>query len=213
MKTEELIKNLATDLPLTVGATRTRVSPLVALGSRWAVAALLLFGGIATTLPVRPDWAEHRQSLLFRLETLLWVFAVFAATAIVYQSGIPSRLKSRTLRLGLIPFAALMGLALARGGFEFEREWDLYRGRCGPLIMVIGVAMAVPLILWARSAAVTRLRVTAAWIALAAGSAGGLAMQFVCGHDEAVHLLVWHFMPVAAMTWVSVGLSKKYLSW
>jgi hypothetical protein len=92
--------------------------------------------------------------------------------------------------------------------FNFRRG-----GGCGPIIFLIGSLEAGILFLLARMAAPTDLSVTGGWIAVSAGALGSFLLQFMCPHDSALHLYIWHFTPVAALAYLGMRLGRKYLKW
>ena len=92
-------------------------------------------------------------------------------------------------------------------------QLDLYRSRCGWLIFTIGVVEALGFLIWARFAAPTRLAMTGVWIAVSSGALGSLMMQFVCPLEDSIHLLVFHYMPIALLALIAVKISRRFLSW
>ncbi|HNF59717.1 MAG TPA: NrsF family protein [Elusimicrobiota bacterium] len=212
MNTDELIRSIAGNL---VPASRVQ---------RWALSVWIAGTGAVAILafwilPFRADLHTRFFSLAYDAETLLCLLAFVLSTAVAYRSVLPGALTRREVAGAWVPPLVLLGLALVRFSPEAARaEWvgemSLYRGRCGFVILVIGALESGLLLFLARRGAPTRLGLTSAWIAIAAGSLGLFVTQFfVCAYENALHLLLWHFIPVFLLMTVTLPAGRRGLRW
>ncbi len=211
-KTNDLISHLGNDLR-TKGKERP-FEPFLAWIVGTAACLIILF----FIIRIRPDFTEHYTSSLFQIETALYFLAFMAGAVISYRSSIPLLLQKRDLYIGGALFTAAVALLLSKmplSGWESELQGELnfYRGRCGPMILGIALVESTLLMLLARRAAPIRPVLTGTWIALTAGTMGLFLMQFVCEHENFLHLILWHAAPVLGLSWVGAVSAKRLLKW
>jgi hypothetical protein len=80
-------------------------------------------------------------------------------------------------------------------------------------IVVLGVPIGA--LMYRMMSTAAPLRTSAAgWLAsLSAFAAGDLATRFICRHDQALHALAWHFLPVLVMGGTGVVLGRVLRRW
>jgi hypothetical protein len=215
--TSELIRRLSTGLePVRPMESEVGFYLKCLLG---LVPLLLAFGMI---LPMRDDLGAKFNQPGFLLETLLWLGFTGVGAGVVYRSAIPGLPTRRAIGLGmaiLLALAAVIFLRLptelAHEGFreQLREEMDLYRGRCGPIILIIATMSSTGLYAWSRKTAPVNRPQTGAWIALTSGALGSFLMQFACAHDNSLHLLIWHFVPIFALAFLSTQVARVLLRW
>ena len=184
----------------------------------WSTASLLLVGAMLVVLPFRADLPGRSASAFFRTETLLFLALFFASTFVAFRSAVPSLLRSAEVRLGVgLLVLAVLGIvsrfSFGQLGAEWAGEMDFYRGRCGPIILILGGLDVALIALLARKTAPTRPWLTGAWIGLSAGSLGLFGMQFICSHENFLHLFIWHLVPVAALVAGGDVIGRRFLRW
>jgi hypothetical protein len=212
MQTHELIQDLS---------TQSFPAPDV---RRWALAVWIGGTGLVLALslallPFRQDLHVRMADGAYRAQTVLSFFAFFVASAVAYRSSFPARLTRRDILWGWVPPLLLLALVLYRltpSAFvaEFAGELTYRRGGCGVVIFSIGLLESGLLLFLARRGAPTRLGLTAAWIAVAAGGLGLFVTQFfVCYLENAFHLLLWHFAPVFLLIGILPRWGNRWLRW
>lgn len=212
MKTDELIASLSTGLAPAGRVQRWALSVWIAGTGAVAILAFWI-------LPFRADLNTRFFSPSFAAETLLSFLAFGLSTAVAYRSVLPGSLSRREVLGAWVPPLVLLALALVRlspaaAAAEWAGEMSLYRGRCGFVIFTIGALESGLLLFLARRGAPTRLALTSAWIAIAAGSLGLFVTQFfVCAYENALHLLLWHFVPVFLLMAVVLPAGRRGLRW
>jgi hypothetical protein len=127
-------------------------------------------------------------------------------------------LQSFDRQLGMILFVVLAVMLLSKLSFstlatEFPGEMDFYRGRCGPIMLILGALDTGLLMALARRGAPTKPRLTGLWIALSAGVMGLFVMQFICAHENFLHVLIWHLVPVGLLAAGGYSLGRRLLRW
>jgi hypothetical protein len=212
-KLQDLIQGLSEDL-----APQRQAVSASGFMVRWGVAGGVLVL-LMLTFQVRGDLSVRAMEPRFWLESGFWLLSAAIAAALVYRSSIPSLLRKRDQNWGFFALAgvlALLAFRLANSGAmnaELPGEMDLHRGRCGSIILGVGIVAGLGFFAWARQAAPTRQGLTGLWIAVSAGCLGSFAMQFVCEHDNVLHVWIWHVTPVLLLSCAGMALGRRYLRW
>jgi hypothetical protein len=214
LTTGELAHLLACDLTPTPS-----IMPLSCFLILWCAASIAFYLPALLLAPTRHDLIERLGQTAFWVETSLWILAATGSAVLFYRSSIPGMMMRRRDRwLGLLPLFIVCGLwasQLHATGWvsELVSEMDAWRGRCGFVILGVGAASAFLMFRWARNAAPTRPRSTGVWAALSAGSLASFAMQIVCAHANALHLWVWHVVPIVLLAIAGAWLGARMLRW
>ena len=206
------IQSLASDLRPFKIADR----PLVFL-AKWALVFSLLTAAAFGLLPLKPGISELSGQNVFQMEAVLWFLLSLTAGMGVYFSSFPQYQTTKIRFVTFLFFSALLISCLYRtvGSEElnFVREFDLWRGRCGFLILGASVPFSVFLGSWSRKLASPNPAMTGAFAALSAASLGCFLMQFVCLHDQAMHLMLWHFLPLMLISTAGAYFGRKLFHW
>jgi hypothetical protein len=212
MKTDDLIGQLSTDLQA------AKKHYYAASFLMWLAGTLGILTLTFHFLPFRPDLAERLSSPFFVTTTVL-CFVIFCMSVFVsYRSAIPGLLQTRDHLIGIVLLIITAGVLLSQLSSlplqsEFLGEMDWYRGRCGPIMLIIGTLDTALLMVLARRAAPVRPIFTGVWIALAAGAMGLFVMQFICTYENFLHVLLWHMLPVGILITVGALSGRKLLRW
>jgi hypothetical protein len=210
---KEFIDSLAAEL-------KPRKSPpsLAVYMFRWSIGIALITILSLWILPLRSDLHTKFFEPRFWIESSIWLIAAAISASLVYLSSLPSRLNLRNQWIGWAPIVVLVALLLTRlqtdaFALDFSSEMDLYRGRCGIIILLVGVLASTGLFALIRKNAPTRPAFTGAWAAASAGCIGSFMMQFVCQYENAAHLFFWHFLPLLLLGVIGTQFGKKILHW
>ncbi len=213
MKTDDLIKDLSSHLtPSPEGRALRTILVL------WMLGSLFVLGLSLFILPIRFDLNDRILSFFFQSETTA-IFIVFLTAAFVtYRSSLPGQLQRRDKVLGGIALSVFILMLLSKMSIhtvsaELFNELYMYRGWCGPTILGVALLEAVLVFTVARLGASTHPAVTAAWGSLSAGALGLFAMQFICFRENFMHVVVWHFTPVAILLVSGVYFGRRLLKW
>jgi hypothetical protein len=207
MKTEELIRTLATDL-----------QPVRRLGSVerrtaiWAAFALSCAAAGAYLLGTRPDLPARLREPAYLAEAvlLLSVCALSARTALALavpgaeRSAAPGMLSVSGLLLwaSLAGCDGLTGAGSAAWANGFPCIWRL---------VALAVLPAATLLLMLRKAAPLAPRWTGALAVLSAGSVAALGTRLICARDDVPHVLLWHCAPLIVASLGGIVLGKRIL--
>lgn len=214
MRTSDLIEKLAASHK----PVRPSESP-TAFVAKWLGACLLMCALAWLVLPVRSDLAQGWTRFQFISDSVLWLSLSLIATAAAYLSFFPGRKTRNLARIEAVVFLLFTALIASRlfgassALAELEQELDPRRGWCGPLIFVIGSAVSVFLFLKARTLAPVQQRLSTAWIMMASGCMGSFAVHFVCAHENALHVYMWHFTPIVLLVMVGSFFISRVLRW
>ncbi|MBA2404779.1 MAG: DUF1109 family protein [Bdellovibrionales bacterium] len=214
MKEDTLIKNFSTELK----PFRTSDSLPVFL-LKWCgyIGMILIIAFLL--LPAREDFNLKLESLSYHLANVLWLVASLTSGIAFYFSSFPQKMNKAIWMPVVFSLAVLLLLVITNlnsptdFSVELSHEMSLWRGRCGIIILTIATIHAAFLGRWARNMAPRNSAMTGMWSALSASSMGCLFMQVVCTHENSLHLLIWHFLPLVAICFAGHKLGQRYLRW
>ena len=213
MKTNEFIHGLKADLkPVRRPDTESTYLLKWGIGAGVAVLIWLLI------LPTRADMAEKFSDKRFLFTTLAWLGLTLSTALVVYRLRLPGLSTRFAKRVSWALLAILFIDVMYNFSFsglhqELVGEMSLNRGRCGPLIVVMAISWASALFYWVKQGAPTRPGATGSWIAFSAGALAALAMQFVCDHENSMHIVIWHFLPTLLLATVGLAIGRRLLRW
>lgn len=209
-----LIDQLASDSKFRPGAQMS----LSGFLTRWGLWSLLTSVTTFILLPAKLNLAYSLSHFSYWAENLLWLGLIIEGARLAYLSSIPGlNLKKE----GLLTLGILTGLLV----FTFLRpqpdtvyselvgEIDLWRGRCGFIILAFSAFHTGFSFYWLRKMAPTSPLLSGALIALSSGALSCLLMQYVCGHENTFHQIIWHMIPVAIVCTLSALISRQLLRW
>ncbi|MGE4242645.1 NrsF family protein [Ramlibacter sp.] len=213
MKTDDLIRALAADdLQIDPTQAERRFFGKLAAGAMIAVAAMLLLMG------TRADLNTAAFTAMF------WMKLLFPASLAVAALAALRRLSYPGMRLGRVPAAAALPLALvwmmaglALSAAPAGERLALVLGEtwieCPFNIALLSVP-ALGLAFWAtRGLAPTRLSLAGAAAGLFAGAVAALAYALHCPEMQAPFLAVWYGFGMLIPTGAGALLGRRILNW
>lgn len=213
MKEDMLIKNLSQDLKPFEPAEK-----LSGYFLKWSGFTLIILMLSWWILPLRADWMLKVAQPFFHLENILWLALTLISAAALYYSTFPQEQKSLLRRVMYLTLGALLTMVLVRAEYstlaeDLPGELSLWKGRCGIIITIVGIMHATMLGIWASYRAPRSGALTGMLSALSASALGCLLMQFVCFHSHSLHLVLWHFLPLAGISFAGQFLGRRWLKW
>jgi len=182
---------------------------------KWFICAALFTLVSLYLMPFRFDLTEQLSNPLFYALSLFWFMSSLFLAILVYQSSVPGTLKWLRPLWAFAPLVLILVLAFLRSPIhelssETAREMDLYRGRCGPIIAFTGLLGTGLFYFWVyRKGRPQDPRFTAIAVALASGSLASFIMELICPYENAMHLVIWHFAPLAVLTALLASIVRK----
>lgn len=215
MKTSPQIKTLA--------ASHEAFKPQESLASfvmKLLIVISLIILLVYMTLPFRSDLGLKLESFFFNFESALWLILNLATGCAVYFSSYPEGVRRGFQYFCWMLLATLFMVMLYHPWPQdmsltqiLMSEMDLWKGRCGFLIIGLSLLHSLFLFYWAKSGAPATPALTGVFAGLCAASLGCFLMQAVCVHDHATHLVIWHFVPLFLLTLGGQLLGRKLLKW
>lgn len=215
-RTQELIRQLASDL------SRSTVTIRFPFKFWMSFTFLACVTGLSTAY-IAQNWPQDAHlpahiSLVYLIEAALWGFGAIAAAWLSYDAGFPGPGRKNVYRVAsvILTVAACCvvwkwsSLSMSE---EALMEMDVLRGRCGIFIAGSSAVASACMFFVVRGAAPTRLSWAGLWSAASMSCVGAFFMHLVCPHDNPLHLLVWHFLPIAVLMAVGAVLGSKVLRW
>jgi hypothetical protein len=205
--TNDLIDSLTRDLKPVRPLPRAWVRALVL--SLWALAlGFLILDAIHEP---RGDLHNALHQNLYLVQGLSMTLAGLMAAYAAFRLSVPdTRVRPPvvvSLVVASVVWLAMIAGELALGGAQIpERAESCFIG----LTMAMSLPLILALFMVMRSAPVWRGWAGFAMV-LSTGSFGALVMRVMCPSDSPAHLLVWHFLPVAALAVLGIPLGKILL--
>ena len=211
MKTDDLIDALAAGLQ---PARPARLNPwllAVAVASSVATVALLL--------GVRPTLVEALSSPTLVLKGLYTAALAGAALWLGLRAGRPGA----DTRGPLLAMLGVVGVAVLWGAIELaaapaDQRMAVWLGRtwtvCGPNILMVSAAAALPVFVAARSLAPTRPAFAGMALGVAAGAMGATAYGVLhCPESTAAFVATWYTLGIAAAGLIGAVAGRFALRW
>ena len=212
-KTDDLLKILSTDLK--------SFKPLTASKLRLLGMGVLVFTSAAflLLLPLRENLTQSFGDLRFWLNTLGWlIMATLSLNSFVKISATDKSPKIEVLAISslfaIMMFGYLFNFDSTQLKQQFILELDWYVGRCGPIILITSTlcSLGFAYLTKTKLAPFEPLK-TAFWIGLTSGTCSTFLMQFVCAHENFLHVLIWHVFPLSIFCGLSAFLGQKFYRW
>lgn len=212
MNNQILIKNFAKDL-----APWSPIDSLPKFFFKWFVLSVIFFGGNALWMPWRQDFSAIMMNGAFIFENVLWLSLSVTGAFALYESTFPQNKTNHFSVISSVILSILIFLAFKNHASslteQFHPEMSLWRGRCGIIISLFAILETPFLVMWAKRGAPKSAGMTGAYAALTSASLGCLLMQVICDHHNSLHLILWHFLPLALMSFAGFLVAKKVLHW
>lgn len=218
--TQNLISRLASDSVTSSAKVRALSPPGYA--RHWLLGGGVILALSIWLLPVREDLRERFGSLDSFFLFSLWFLATFLSALKVYGMAFPDGAVSRAAKgwaryapapLVLLAAWSMGNLNFGDLGYQFYRESRPLNGGCGLVILTAGLLHAGFLFSWLRKGAPTETATAGAWVAISTGAYASFLVQFACPNEHAMHVILWHFIPMTLLT-AATGLSaRRLLRW
>ena len=207
MSTEDLIGRLVRD----AAPVKRSSSPSVLL-AKWSAIVLLYIAAGVLIIGTRDDLATIWHESGFIVHTLIVLSVTVLAAMAAFQMSIPDRqqrLLAASSAIALVAWlvwlvSALMSASEPHAGHGLK---------CLRNIIVLAVPLGVLTYSMIRKAAPLQTGIAGWLAALSAAAAADFATRFVCRNDDALHSLVWHFIPILGLACIGVVLGRAVFRW
>ena len=182
------------------------------------VSGLILF---AAFLRFRSNWDTASRAPSFWLSLICLFITLCGYSIAAIRSGLPGQLLKRAPQwLGscalIFFFLNLIAEFLTDSSYGsiLSEGGDPQSGiRCALKVLFLAALPASLLIIRLRRTAPIHPRRSGLWIGLAAGAFGALGLAFCCPSENPVHLLLWHGLPILALSWLCSMSADRFLKW
>lgn len=205
MKTDQLILDLAS----TSTPVRPLASPLVR-GLKWFAAAFFCLGGALFFLKLRPTISSDFGHFHFSAQAFAILAVAVMSALSAFILSVPDKLRSYSLIVPLVTLGVWLVMILVP---LFSSQGSAGMGwPCVSETLVLGLVPGGLMFYMIRRAAPLRIFWAGLFAALAATAIGGLGTHLTCQSNSAMHLLVWHFLPVLVAGGIGLLLGRWLLS-
>lgn len=213
MKTDELIKMLATD-----------VSPVRSLMAEKLIGMALLAGGIVSFIlllmiyGIRPDIGEVSASFAFWMKLGVPLASVGMGLVLVFMLAHPGKRPGIGYWILVIPVVVLWGWAIwtwgaadpgMRSGLLWGKTWKV----CILNIMLLSLPVGAATFFALRHLAPTRPVLTGAVAGWFSGGVGASIYALHCPEMAAPFLAVWYVLGMAVPSAIMAYFGHRYLRW
>lgn len=187
--------------------------------AEWLGVALAYIVLILSIVGIRPDLADRLSRGPFLAELVLLFATVLACAFSVYLSSFPDmKQKPWGLALPGIPFVGFLLLlsylvihpmpATEATTHHHPLGWD-----CVGCVLVYGCVPAAWIVFRLRKQASTQLAFTGGMSILSGAATACLALRFAEPIDDAMHMLQWHYLPMAAFALIGMYFGERMFKW
>lgn len=184
---------------------------------KWGLAFSTLVILSLIILPTKPNLSFVMQTSTFFWESGGWFLLSLLSGLGLYYSSFPQYQSSGFKYVCFGVIAALVTFyavqTYSEKSLDLASEFDLWRGRCGFLILGMSLIFSTFLGHWSRKLAPPSALATGAFAGMSASALGCLMMQFICLHDMASHKLFWHMAPLFLISTGAALLGRRFLRW
>ncbi len=215
MSHKDLIEKLAAEASVVKRPLGAGISTAVWVGC----SILLLAAAFATVLTLRNDLSSVAGRVWFLLNLLSLVAVFIFASYAGFVSSIPGRARPvkalAAVQLALLGFFLTLIPSLLHMPFEnsFRLGINLSGLKCTCALALLGVVPALLLFFAVRRLAPVDRSSTAKMVGLAMGAMGAFGLSFDCMVPNAVHILVYHGLPIVLLGLAGVLVGDKILRW
>jgi hypothetical protein len=208
-----LIARLVSDLI----PVRRPPSPFVAM-LLWLAFGVATGSLVVTSIHWRPDLAAELGLLQNSVPMLLLLIGAIGCAVFAFRAGSPGRdfvPGTGKFLYGVTGLVTLLYLGFAARestGLPTNIGLDTAGIRCSIFVGILSLAPALALLVALKKKyAVVRPRYAGQLLGAASGLLGSIFIALHCPVEESVHLFVWHFLPVFAISWVFSKIASRVL--
>lgn len=214
MKTEDLVKNLSSSLK----PVKTMPHPLLRF-LKWLVVVAMCFGAVIPLIGLRHNIEAALLNPHFVIQAILLVTLAITSAMAAFVLSVPRTDASQWSRwFPIIPATLWAGMIISDLVFAIIAKDSSallvdFGMACVGDILVLAMVPGVLMFIMIRKAAPTRLGWSGFLALISVAAFGALGSQFMCHKDAPMHLLLWHFLPVAAIAVLGISFGRKLLNW
>ncbi len=210
MRSNDVIDGLVKDLR-PVSVTRSPFTlTLIWLVLSLASAAIV----ILTLFRIRPDMSSLVSHPTFLILLASLIGAWMSSAYLTFVLSLPGRASSGLLRVLPYLFLAVAMMALGWELSDFSATgWAIAGAKCSAVIVVVSLAPLLLLLGMIRKLAPLGLGRTSRALLIAATALGAFGICLHCNSQEAIHLLVYHVVPIVLMIGLGSLLTRRWLRW
>lgn len=213
MKTEDLIRSLARDVPAVPPRALDR---RIAIGMAAGGAVSLLL--VATMLGIRPDLGSAMHGFAFWMKALYTASLGIGAIGLTAGLARPDSAAPRWAWLLVVPILLLAGIGIAELADTAPADWlAMWLGNswrsCPWLLLLLSIPIFLGLLWSFRRLAPTRLRTAGATAGLAAGAWSATLYCLHCPEVSAIFVLTWYSLGIGLAAAIGALLGPHLLRW
>lgn len=213
MKTERLIQLLSDE-----GPKKPMLHPMIQT-LLWLFAMFLYILLFAGYTGLRPDFAEKFFNANYFIELLLLIGIGVSSAWTAFCLARPDGHQIPGLKLISFMFV-LLWIVIAFSGTlnqinsqEIIQSMSLKQFDCPAHIALFSLPPGIALFLFIRTGVTTQFYWAGAMATLSVTSMGYLLMRIIEPNDNPAHLIIWHALPIIAISLLGIMMGKLVLKW
>ena len=198
-------------------SNHSKVEPITSLKVRFLkwliICALCLSAGISI-LGLREDWTTLFTTPIFLIQNLFILIGILIAGIFAIKLSVPNLTTKKSGTKFLYIFGSLWAIILFSVGILNHTSLDelaKFGFGCIRDIVIIGLIPGVALFIFIRQGVVLERKLVGITSMIAAFGIGAFGVQYTCHNDGALHILVWHFLPLIILGGSGVMIGKKLI--
>lgn len=206
-------KNLINELV----SNHSKIDPIASIKMRffkWILICGLCLGAGISMLGLREDWTTLFASPILLIQNFFILAGIFVAGIFAIKLSVPDTTNKKSGISLLYILAGLWTLILFSIGLLNHASLDelsKFGFGCIRDIVIIGIIPGVTLFAYIRQGVVLEQKLAGVMSMIAAFGIGAFGVQYTCHNDGALHILVWHFLPILILGGTGVMIGKKFI--
>lgn len=189
--------------------------------SLWLTFAIAYVLAIVLVCDIRPDLSIKVSQEIFVIELIAVTLVVLSSLLSCAFLCVPDNYNKNWI--SYFPFIFFIGLSAVIACLFFSQYLDpnyVYSPidsdstfKCALEIFLFSVPPAISSIYLMKKGAPTKTYTSALCVALCSTGASYIALRLVEANDDAVHIIIWHYVPILIFTSLLAVNSKNLLRW
>ncbi len=183
--------------------------------TKWLIICALCLSAGISMLGLREDWMTLFSTPILLAQNIFILIGILIVGVFSIKLSVPSVSNKKKGTALLFVLAGLWALILFSIGILNNTTLEELRKLgfgCIQNIIVIGLIPGVALFILIRQGIVLERKLAGGIGMTAAFGIGAYGVQFTCHNDGALHILIWHFLPLIILGVSGVFLGKKFIT-
>lgn len=200
---------------LTSEHTEVKKAPSIAARFlKWMIICIFSLSVGVASLGLREDWQILFNSPVLLVQNLFILFSFIMTGFVAIKLSSPGALKHGSDKKLIYAVIAIWSLILITLGLLNGAEISNFKKiglSCIRDIVVIGLIPGVALFFFILQGIVLKRSIAGFMAMLSAFALGTYGVQFTCHNDDAIHIFIWHFLPLISLSALGILIGRRFI--